>query len=304
MGAAIVLLAAFAASDGNAATKITLGYTPVPETVGAYAAKEEGYFAKRGLDVNFLLVGSSAVLVTSLVSQSVDIGSITPAVFLQAIDGGLDLVVVCGGAISTHAQHTSGVLARTGETITKPADFIGKKVAVVALRSALQIQFSKWLSDSGVDPKKVTFVEAPYATHLDLLRGGSVDAVVNSDPFISRIVNAKAGKLVTYLSDRLPESTATVIYVATRDWTKAHPDAVKAFCPAVAEGIPFTEANPDKTHAYIAKYLKLPPDAVQATAVGKLQASFTGSQLNWWVDAMLSQGLIRKHINTAPLVVQ
>ena len=181
---------------------------------------------------------------------------------------------------------------------------MGKKVAVVALRSALHIQFTRWLSDNNVDPKKVTFVEAPYVTHLDLLRGGSVDAVVNSDPFITRIVSAKSGYLVTYLSDRLPEATATVIYVATRDWAKAHPDAVKAFKASVADGVTFTGTNTEKAKTYIGKYLKLPPDAVQATAVGKLQASFIPSQLQWWIDTMKAQRLIRSSINPVPLVVQ
>ncbi len=303
--AALALLASFAVGDAYAATKITFGYPPVPENVSVYDAKEEGYFAKRGLDVNFLMVGSSAILVTSLVAQSADIASITPSVFLQAIDGGLDLVVVSGAAVSTHAMKTSAVLARTGENLTKPADFIGKKVGIVALRSALHVQFSRWLSDNGVDPKRVTFVEAAYPTHLDLLRGGSVDAVINSDPFISRIVNANAGHVVTYLSDRLPEGTATVIFVATRDWANAHKDAVKAFQAAVAEGVQFNDTNSEKARGYIAKYIKLPPDAMKETAVGKLQATaFSAKQLDWWADAMLAQGILRKHINTAPLVVQ
>src|SRR5215469_1268491 len=139
---AAALMLSMSAGIAHADTKLTFGYPPVPENVSAYAAKDEGYFAKHGLDVNFLMVGSSAVLVTSLVAQSVDIASITPTVFLQAVDGGIDLVVVSGAAVSTRAQKTSGVLARTGSGITKPSDFIGKKVAVVALRSALQIQFS------------------------------------------------------------------------------------------------------------------------------------------------------------------
>src|SRR5215469_16586146 len=127
---AAALMLSMSAGIAHADTKLTFGYPPVPENVSAYAAKEEGYFAKRGLDVNFLMVGSSAILVTSLVAQSVDIASITPGVFLQAVDSGIDLVVVSGAAVSTHAMKTSAVIARTGENLVKPADFVGKKVAV------------------------------------------------------------------------------------------------------------------------------------------------------------------------------
>lgn len=300
----LVLSVALDASAAAPQTKITIGYTPVADTVSSYAAQEEGIFARHGLDAKFQLVGSSAILVTSLVAQSVDIASITPAVLLQAVDGGIDLVVVSGAAVSTHSQRTSGVLARNGSNIHKAADFIGKKVAVVALRSSLHIQFARWLSDQGVDPKKVTFVEAAYATHLDLFRGGSVDAVVNSEPFISRIAATKTGYTVSYLSDRLPEGTATVIYVATRDWVKAHPAAVKAFQQSIVEGVQFTAANAPKARSYISKYLKLPPEAVTASAWGHLQGALTPAQLQWWVDTMTQQGLLRSHINTTTLVIQ
>ncbi len=303
--AARIATAILAVSFLGAATpeKLIFGYTPVSETVSAYAAKGEGIFAKHGLDTQMLLLNSSAVLTTSMVAGSVDIGSITPAVFLQAVDGGLDLVAVAGAASSAHAQRVSAVMVPTNSTIHTAKDFIGKRIAVAAIHSALHIQFLWWLTQQGVDPKKVTFLESPYSTQADLLRSGRIDAVVTSEPYLTRLTNAKAGTPVTYLSDMLPENTIMVIYVATRDWANKHPQAVLAFRQSIVEGIQVS-ADQGTAEKYIAQYLKLPPEAVKSTTHSRLDEKVTAAQLQWWADTMRAQGLLRTKLDTAKLIAK
>ncbi len=71
------------------------------------------------------------------VSDSIQIGMPTTTTFLQAVDGGLDLVAVAGLNFTRKKDVDFGVVTRNGVNITKPQDLIGKKVGVPGLNTFL-----------------------------------------------------------------------------------------------------------------------------------------------------------------------
>ena len=73
-------------------TKIVFGYTAVTDFASVFVAAEEGYFKKRNLDVELKFIPLNSTIPAALQSDSLQIGGPTPSVFLQAVDGGLDLV--------------------------------------------------------------------------------------------------------------------------------------------------------------------------------------------------------------------
>ena len=91
------------------------------------------------------------------------------------------------------------------------------------LGAFLHVTFRAWLKDQGVDYRKVNFVEAAFPQHADLLRGGSVDAVVSADPFMSRITDSGAGYVASYYSTFLPEGNQTIVHAAKREWVQKNP---------------------------------------------------------------------------------
>jgi ABC-type nitrate/sulfonate/bicarbonate transport system substrate-binding protein len=86
-----------------------------------------------------------------------------------------------------------------------------------------------------VDYRKVNFVEASFPQHADLLRGGSVDAVVSADPFMSRITESGAGYVASYYSTFLPENNQTIVHAAKREWVAKNPATARAFREALVE---------------------------------------------------------------------
>jgi len=196
-----LLLSALAAASAAAAlpalaqsaTKIVFGYTAVTDFASVFVAAEEGYFKKRSLDVELKFIPLNSTIPAALQSDSLQIGGPTPSVFLQAVDGGLDLVLVAGGGLTSKTITGFGLVARAGSGIKSAQDCVGKKIGVPGLGAFLHVTFRAWLKDSGVDYRKVNFVEAAFPQHADLLRGGSVDAVVSADPFMSRITESGAG---------------------------------------------------------------------------------------------------------------
>ena len=86
---ALALLLASGAA--NAAQKLTMNYT-TGESATAFIAKDEGFFAKHGLDVDLVAVTQNSNAPAALESGSVQVGMIQIANLLQLTDGGLDFV--------------------------------------------------------------------------------------------------------------------------------------------------------------------------------------------------------------------
>src|SRR5512140_1609815 len=95
-----VLAAALSASAAQAQTKVRVAYTASDAYVGAMVAKDKGLFEKHGLDVELQIIALNSTMPAALHSGSIEIAGTTTPVFLQAIDGGIDLVGIAGGNVA------------------------------------------------------------------------------------------------------------------------------------------------------------------------------------------------------------
>jgi NitT/TauT family transport system substrate-binding protein len=287
-------------------TKVVFGYTAVGDFLSVLAAVEQGYFSRRNLDVEPKFIPLNSTIPAAIQSGSLQIGGPTPSVFLQSVDGGLDQVVLAGGGVLSKTYTELGVVARAGSGIKTPQDFVGKKVGVPGLGALLHVTFRQWLKVNGVDWRKVNFIETPFPQHADLIRGGSIDAVVTGGPFMARIIETGTGYVASYYTTFLPEGQPTIIHVATREWVKANPAAAKAFAQGVVEGAAFV-SNPKNdalVREYAVKYLKTPAPAAAKMQISPPGAVVTEKQLAWWVGLMNEQDMLKTKLNVAQLLVK
>ncbi len=287
-------------------TKIVFGYTAVTDFASVFVAAEEGFFTKRNLDVELKFIPINSTIPAAIQSDSLQIGGPTPSVFLQAVDGGLDHVVVAGGGVTSKTNTVFGFVAKAGSGIRTPQDCVGKKIGVPGLGAFLHVTFRAWLKQNGVDYKKVNFIEASFPQHGDLLRGGSIDAVVTADPFMTRITESGAGYVASYYATFLTEGNPTIIHTAKREWAAKNPAAAKAFRDALVEGAAFMfqTKNNDKVRAAIAKYTKLPAEVVAKIQISPPGPLVSEKQLNYWVGLMKDQEMLKTVPKVATLIVK
>ena len=200
-------------------------------------AVDEGIFKKHGLDAEMVLIGINSNIPAAIVSNSIQIGGPTSTVFLQAADGGLDLVAIAGASIMNPSSNVNiAAFARNGITIKEPKDFVGKKVGAPGLGAFLHVLFVKWLVEKGVDPKSVNFVEVTFPTMADIIKSGGVDVVLTAEPFVTRMINAGLGTVAARYGAELARTEPIIFYAAARDWAEKNPDTIKKFRDAIAEG--------------------------------------------------------------------
>lgn len=302
--AAASIAAAIVSTQALAATKVNVLYTAVSANIAAYVAKDQGYFDKHGLDLDLTLVSNGSVIVAALTSNSAQIGLPTPTVLLPAVDAGIDLVIVNGTDLYPTST-ASGVVARTGSNIKSAKELAGKKVGVPGLSGIIDVLTRKWVQTNGLDWRRVSWIEVGFPVMGEALKSGSADAVASVDPFYSRIVDGGLGYNIGDYSAVVPDGTSPVNFVSLRKWAMENPDAVRAFRAGMDEGVAFVKdpANKAAVLDSLVKYTKLPPQVAATIALPKnLTNKVVPSQISYWVDLSVEQGIIKKKIDPASLI--
>lgn len=298
---ALLLPCATRAADGGAGS-IAIGYTAA-DSQSAFAAQDQGEFARRGLATSLVFVAQNSNIPALLASGSMQLGMTTVPVMLQAVDGGLDLVAIAGAsAMAKETAGEYGVVSRAG--LHHPADFVGRKVAVPGIEAPLHMLFRAWLSAGGVNPSRVTYVEATFTTMPDLLKAGTVDAVLALDPFLSRIAAIDPAYAVTSVADLLPGTEPLTIYVATRQWADSHRDQVAALRAAVAAGSDYVGAHPQEARLLVSQYTKLPMAILASARLPLSEAALSADRLVWWHQVMQDQHMLHGTLNLPALMAQ
>lgn len=286
--------ATFASVASAAEHKVQLGAQTIGDYIAAYVGYEEGIFAKHGLDVTLQPITISPLATAGLMSRSMDMATLSTPDLIQAVDSGIDLVVINGiGELSVEGGTRAGVVATPDAKLDTGADYKGKKVGVPALGGLLHILFNEYLIKSGGSPGDVTFIEIAVPSHFDAIKGSSVDAVVTADPMLVRLVNTKTGKQVVSFNGNVPPKTLTSVLVSTRDYAKKNPEIIAAVRKAWDEATELANTDHEKTRAAMVKHLKLPaPVAATIDMPLALDTGVTAEQLQWWQDVMREQKLV------------
>ena len=302
----LATLAISLALTGSAAAqaRIQIGCTATSDCASAMVAVDEGIFKKHGLDAEMTPIGINSNIPAAILSNSIQIGGPTSTVFLQAVDGGLDLVAVAGASTMNPASNGNiTAFVRNGITIKEPKDFVGKKVGAPGLNAFLHVLFVKWLVEKGVDPKSVNFVEVTFPTMADIIKSGGVDAVLTAEPFVTRMTNAGLGSVGARYAVELARNDPIIFYAASREWAEKNTDTIKKFREAIAEAAQIVNSEPEKAFASIAKFTKQPLELVKATPPNRSEPVLKPEQLAWWIEVMSSQKMLQSKLDTTQLVL-
>jgi NitT/TauT family transport system substrate-binding protein len=285
------------APSAQAQTKLNVGYGIASDFLAVLVARDEGIFAKHGLDVDMTLFTNGGLTPQALVSGSVQISFNTGPVLMLGVDGGIDMVVISGVSRIQKINPHSALVTRAGITVTKQSNLIGKRVADPGINSSLDLVMKKWLLDGGVKPAQVTVVELPFQLMGDNLKSGQIDAAFPVEPMLGRILASGAGTKSVDIQSAVSSDFAATFWSATREWATAHPQAITAFRDSLGDALTYIREHPDDAKAIALKYFHYnDPSPPEASLAVKL------SDLQFWVEICKELDLIRKPVDVAALV--
>lgn len=299
LGPAVASAIALSAGIGHAQEKIRIGYVPVSDYLPAFVAQDKGYFKAHGLNVELQRVPLISNIPPALLAGDLQIGNNTPTGLLQAVDAGLDLVIVAGAARITKETNPVNLAVRKDSGIHSPADLKGKRVAVSGLGSALDVLLRKWLEERGINPKDVNIVEIGFPLQSDALKSKQIDAAIIIEPFRSRMYAAGiAEKLSDFLSE-VANNQLGNFWQSTRKWADSHGPEIAALRLSLQEGMDLIKTNEAEARQIEVKYLGL-----QAPVLPAMSLKVTDEDLKFYLDLCRRYCALQHDIDLSKLIAR
>ncbi len=265
-----------------------------------YMAKEKGFFAKRGLDVEFVNLRGDRDVTRALLAGELQTGEPSPGGPFQAIAGGADIRFV-GSSIPglPYALYVR-------KDINDWADLKGKTFGVSSPGSTPDLVARTMLVRKGVDPNSITIANAGgSAGRVQAVAGGKVDATASSSEFVP-IIGRLGIRVMGLAADIVPEYPRFTII--TREQTiKQDREGLINFLAAYMEGLDYAIHHRDETIKLAARMDddKDPSDPVFShmfdEATEKHYVSTTSEiprkGMDWLQDEMLKIGELKQRLD-------
>ncbi|HEY7068048.1 MAG TPA: ABC transporter substrate-binding protein [Chloroflexota bacterium] len=251
-----------AASAGGGASPSASAVPPTPvalrfglNTTGAnvaplWAAKDEGFFTKYGLDVDLLPISGGEQVVSTLVSGEVPLTTIAATPLVNAGLSGADLVYV-----AAYSYWLRFFLYARPE-YTAVAQLRGKQIAITGRAGVVRKSAEIVLTRNGLDPERdATLMATGNVTNsMAALLSGAVDGAMLSPPGMFRAQDGGMRLLADTTEYHYPSLAGVVV---SRAWMARNEDLVRRAIQALGEGLAYVHTQPERTKALIAKHSDL-----------------------------------------------
>ncbi|MGV8950517.1 MAG: ABC transporter substrate-binding protein [Cypionkella sp.] len=223
----------------NQSVTVALDWTPNTNHVGLYVARDQGFYAEAGLDVEILPYSDTAA--GTLVSNGLAAFGVAGVGFYSQRAAGADLK-----AVYAVVQHETGRLVYQADRsdIASPKDLDGKTYGGFgsAWESALISSIIKADGGQG-NIETVTLGTSAY----EALANGSVDftlEIVTWEGVKAELVGEKQAAF-KYSDYGVPEQHTTLL-VSSDAYLDENPDTAKAFIAATLKGYAWAADHPDE----------------------------------------------------------
>ncbi|WP_294535372.1 ABC transporter substrate-binding protein [uncultured Rhodoblastus sp.] len=241
-----------AAAAAGPLKKITFAWNAgAPCLVGVTVAKEKGFFAKHGLDVDLInYSGSTDQLLETLATGKADAAAGMALRWLKPLEQGFDVKIVS----STHGGCLR-LLVPSNANFSSLADLKGKTIAVSDMNSPGKNFFSIRLKKAGLDPNSdVEFKQFPGPLLRAAVEKGEAQALADNDPNTFTWQKDGAFKeLSSNLSDEYARRVCCIVGVRGSLIRENRPVAA-SIALALLEASEFAALNPAEAAATYVPY--------------------------------------------------
>jgi NitT/TauT family transport system substrate-binding protein len=274
----------------------------VPSAFLAYGV-EQGFFEKRGLDVQLTPSQGGATVVPAVVAGDTDIAGSNLVSVLLAQGKDIPVKIVAPGTFvrEQRSQDFSAILAAGDSNIRSPQDLEGKTLAVNTLKNVAELAAKASLAKQGVDVSTIELAEVDFPDMNGALTQGRVDAAFQIEPFVSLAV--KEGHRVV---DRPYVGTKPGLqigcYFTSERYLGENGDVVERFQQGVADTAAAIAENPAGFRKFLPKASEIPPPAAQKAVLPAWKAENDQASLDLTAELMERYGVVEEKPDTSDAV--
>jgi NitT/TauT family transport system substrate-binding protein len=267
-----------AANDGKSREKVTYltSFGNFGRDAYAWVAKEKGFFAEAGFDVEIKAGGGTGGNLQQVAAGQVDFTPVDLTGLLLARGTGNESAKEVTVVSAIQQRTMAAIVSLEGNGISTPKDLEGKKIAD-SPGSVVRNLFPTYAKLAGIDSDKVAWVNGEAATLMGNLASGSVEAIgqfVVGKPTVETVAKGKKAVLLPY-SDVMTDLYGNVL-ITHAEQAKKDPEKVKRFVGALLKGLEYSIDNPKEAGEILARNVE--GSNVQAAAAElELMAAFVRS---------------------------
>lgn len=239
---AVFILLPSVGHGAAAPSKMVIAYASIsPRVSPLWAAEEQGFFRKNGIEPTMIFVRGAPTLVAALASGDMDVGYTGGTAVLGATAGGLDLKIM---AVLTN-RVTYDLVVRPG--IKSAEDLRGKRFGVTSIGGTLWMGAVLGLEKLGIDTQRddIRFlVIGDQVVLSQALEDNRIDATVTDIVFSKRLREKGFPVLAEFSKTTLPITSTSL--VARQALMQKSPQLMEGFVKSVLEGIAFVSSPAQK----------------------------------------------------------
>ena len=284
--------------------KLLIDWKAEPTYAGFYIAKEKGFYAKRGVDVE-IVEGNGANTSAQIIGEgnSYFIGSCSGEATAIARSKGIPI-----RSLAVFYPNVPTVLYSRADTpIRRPEDMIGKRIGLITGSISVD-EYRGLIAANNVDRSKIKEVDAGF--DVAPLLSKQVDALMNYEELTPVELRLKGYDIVTMKFADFGIKAYSLNLIVNESKMQSEGDIVKAITDATIEGYQFLRSNPDESAQIFSKlYPEKDPNYVRDSM--KVVAKLLGdgqigqqTEQGWnnSINTLSSLGLLEKPVKVDDVI--
>ncbi|MCJ7457951.1 MAG: ABC transporter substrate-binding protein [candidate division Zixibacteria bacterium] len=266
--------------------KARIAYVPFSSCLPFFVALENGYFEKRGIDVEPIKTGNANEAINSLIAGKVEgtigLGLTTLFSVEQATAGQFKIYLP---SVETKTKYVTFLLVPKDSPITSIAELKGKRIGTYSGTSQLLVL--KLFLQRFMNPDKdVQIIQVSPELQAQALMAGQFDALFTIDPYATIVIEKGFTKVlmenprVEHILNPFPAGANAF----SLKFINENPAAVEKIVAALEEAIDFIRKNEKDAKKVLPKYTPL-EDAI----------SQKSHLYEWWKMNEVDEDVIQKY---------
>jgi NitT/TauT family transport system substrate-binding protein len=277
-------------------TTLKIAVLPILDTLPMYVAQQEGLFAKHGVQVTFVPVGSAAER-DQLISAGQADGMINEIVSTQFYNKDkIQVQIVRFAQAATSDSAMFRILASGKSGITSVDQLKGVPIGI-SQGTVIAYLTDRLLKAQGFSKDEIQTIAVPkIGDRMALLGSGELKAAMLPEP-LSSLAEQQGAKVILDDTSRPEYSYSTIAF--RKAVIDQHPEAIRAFLAAIEDATNLINQNPSKFSNLLTEQNLVPAPLSGTFPVPKFVTASVPTQAQW--DDVLNwakdNGLLSKDVS-------
>jgi NitT/TauT family transport system substrate-binding protein len=249
---------------------VRIGASSNESSGGVFYASDLGLFERAGLATEILILQNGAAIGAAIAGGSLDIGTSSAFVFMNARRHGLPYTLIAPGTLYESNNAASLLVVPANSPIHSARDLNGKTIGGIGVGALDNLAIVSWIDQNGGDSTTVKVLETSPSTMVDAMEQGRIAAAVLGEPQLSA-----AGNRIRTLGkayDAIAKTFMLSVWFTTIEWATKNPGTAKRFTNALEQAATWSAANPERAAVSLEKWTKIKIPRVRTRSAPRLEA--------------------------------